>query len=139
MNKEFIETVDAEVAVVAQYEDPALLDGHEERAFGPLLFLEIGLGEPAVIKPDVPLRDPKEVAAYADYALDVVGVHGVGGLRGALATGLFATVAVNPAGADGLFYGNPGQLVIQAAGAGAVIIYSLILSVIILKIVDAMT
>ena len=72
-----------------------------------------------------------------DDALDVVGVHGVGGLWGALATGLFATVSVNAAGADGLFYGNPRQFLIQAAGAGAAIIYSLILSVIILKIVDA--
>ncbi len=72
-----------------------------------------------------------------DDALDVVGVHGVGGLWGALATGLFATVSVNPAGADGLFYGNPKQFFIQAAGAGAAIIYSLILSVVILKIVDA--
>jgi Amt family ammonium transporter len=72
-----------------------------------------------------------------DDALDVVGVHGVGGLWGALATGLFATVSVNPAGADGLFYGNPKQFFIQAAGAGAAIAYSLILSVVILKIVDA--
>ena len=71
-----------------------------------------------------------------DDALDVVGVHGVGGLWGALATGLFATVAVNPAGANGLFYGNPKQFVIQAVGAGAAIIYSLALSFIILKIVD---
>ncbi len=72
-----------------------------------------------------------------DDALDVVGVHGVGGIWGALATGLFATVAVNPAGANGLFYGNPGQFLIQAVGVGAAIAYSLVLSVIILKIVDA--
>ena len=48
-----------------------------------------------------------------DDSLDVVGVHGVGGIWGALATGLFATKTVNPAGADGLFYGNPQQLLIQ--------------------------
>ena len=48
-----------------------------------------------------------------DNSLDVVGVHGVGGIWGALATGLFATKTVNPAGADGLFYGNPQQLLIQ--------------------------
>ncbi len=71
-----------------------------------------------------------------DDALDVVGVHGIGGLWGALATGLFATVTVNAAGADGLFYGNPNQFVIQAVGAGAAIVYSLIISIIILKIVD---
>jgi Amt family ammonium transporter len=54
-----------------------------------------------------------------DDALDVVGVHGVGGTWGALATGLFATVAVNAAGRDGLFYGNPEQLLTQAVGVAA--------------------
>ena len=71
-----------------------------------------------------------------DDALDVVGVHGVGGLWGALATGLFASMAVNPDGANGLFFGNASQFFIQAAAAGAAIVYSLVLSVIILKIVD---
>ena len=47
---------------------------------------------------------------HVDDSLDVVGVHGVGGIWGALATGLFATKTVNEAGADGLFYGNPQQL-----------------------------
>jgi ammonium transporter, Amt family len=49
-----------------------------------------------------------------DESLDVWACHGMGGTWGALATGLFATKLVNPAGADGLFYGNPGQFVIQA-------------------------
>ena len=48
-----------------------------------------------------------------DDTLDAFGVHGVGGIWGALATGLFATKTVNAAGADGLFYGNPAQLWIQ--------------------------
>lgn len=73
-----------------------------------------------------------------DDALDVVAVHGVGGLWGALATGLFASVAANPKGADGLFFGNAHQLFVQAVGAGAAILYSLILTFIILKIVNAM-
>ncbi|MBN2371667.1 MAG: ammonium transporter [Vicinamibacteria bacterium] len=51
-----------------------------------------------------------------DDSLDVFGVHGLGGTWGALATGLFATTAVNPAGRDGLFYGNPAQLWIQFVG-----------------------
>jgi Amt family ammonium transporter len=72
-----------------------------------------------------------------DDALDVVGVHGVGGLWGALATGLFASRAVNPGGADGLFFGNASQFAIQATGAGAAIVYSLIVTYIILKIIDA--
>ncbi|MFQ5917048.1 MAG: ammonium transporter [Candidatus Binatia bacterium] len=48
-----------------------------------------------------------------DDSLDVVGVHGVGGTWGALATGLFASKAINAGGSDGLFFGNPGQLWIQ--------------------------
>ena len=48
-----------------------------------------------------------------DDSLDVVGVHGVGGTWGAIATGIFATKAVNEAGGDGLLYGNPKQLWIQ--------------------------
>jgi len=69
-----------------------------------------------------------------DDALDVVGVHGVGGLWGALATGLFASV-----GAKGLFFGNAHQFVVQAVGAGAAIVYSLALSFVILKIVGLLT
>ena len=41
-----------------------------------------------------------------DDSLDVVGIHGVGGIWGALATGLFASQAINPAGFNGLFYGQ---------------------------------
>ncbi|MDA3971563.1 MAG: ammonium transporter [Desulfobulbaceae bacterium] len=71
-----------------------------------------------------------------DDALDVVAVHGVGGLWGALATGLFASLAVNPGGADGLFAGNPKLLMIQAMDAGVILVYSVIISFIILKMVD---
>jgi ammonium transporter, Amt family len=52
-----------------------------------------------------------------DDALDVFGVHGLGGTWGAIATGIFATKSVNPAGADGLLYGNPAQLITQILGA----------------------
>lgn len=72
-----------------------------------------------------------------DDSLDVVGIHGVGGLWGALATGLFASAALNPGGANGLFFGNPKQLWIQAYGAFATIIYSIIITYIILKVIDA--
>jgi len=54
-----------------------------------------------------------------DDALDVFGVHGLGGTWGALATGLFATTSVNAGGADGLFYGNAGQLWPQFVGVAA--------------------
>ncbi|MFH1019531.1 MAG: ammonium transporter [Pseudomonadota bacterium] len=71
-----------------------------------------------------------------DDALDVVGVHGVGGLWGALATGLFATTAVNAAGKDGYFFGNPQLLGIQAMDALTTIAYSVVVTFIILKVVD---
>ena len=48
-----------------------------------------------------------------DDSVDVVGVHCVGGVWGAFAQGLFASKLVNSAGADGLFYGRPGQFLIQ--------------------------
>jgi Amt family ammonium transporter len=72
-----------------------------------------------------------------DDALDVVGVHGVGGIWGALATGLFATVAVNPGGANGLLYGNPRQLLVQAIAVGASIGFAFVGSLILLKVTDA--
>ncbi|MBP2679189.1 MAG: ammonium transporter, partial [Deltaproteobacteria bacterium] len=71
-----------------------------------------------------------------DDSLDVVGVHCVGGTLGALATGLFATVAVNPAGANGLFHGNPKLFAIQALAAGVSLVYSFVVSLILLKILD---
>jgi Amt family ammonium transporter len=61
----------------------------------------------------------------------------VGGIWGALATGLFACKAVNEAGADGLFFGNPAQLGIQFVAVLTTIVYSFVLSWILLKIVDA--
>ena len=72
-----------------------------------------------------------------DDSLDVVGVHGVGGTWGALATGLFASKAVNPDGADGLFFGNPGQLGIQAIAVLATWVLAFVGTFILLKIVDA--
>ena len=73
-----------------------------------------------------------------DDSLDVVGVHGVGGTWGALATGLFASKAVNAAGNDGLFFGNPGQLGIQLVAVVATLILAMVGTVIILGIVKAM-
>jgi Amt family ammonium transporter len=73
-----------------------------------------------------------------DDALDVVGVHGVGGTWGALATGLFATVAVNTAGANGLLYGNPQQLVTQLIAVASSWIYASGMTFIILKAIDAL-
>jgi ammonium transporter, Amt family len=71
-----------------------------------------------------------------DDALDVWGVHGVGGTWGALATGLFATVAVNSTGANGLFYGNAGQLASQAIAVASSWIWAAAITWVILKLVD---
>ncbi len=71
-----------------------------------------------------------------DDSLDVVGIHGVGGIWGALATGLFANQAINPAGFNGLFYGNPGQLWIQFVSVVATCLFSFIVSYVLLKIVN---
>ena len=73
-----------------------------------------------------------------DDSLDVVGVHGIGGTWGALATGLFATKTINPDGADGLFFGNPGQLGIQAIAVLATWVLAFVGTFILLKIVDAL-
>ncbi|MDD2900946.1 MAG: ammonia channel protein, partial [Syntrophales bacterium] len=72
-----------------------------------------------------------------DDSLDVVGVHCVGGVVGALLTGLFASKLVNAAGADGLFFGNAGQLGIQAVAVGVTLVYSFVISYILFKILDA--
>ncbi len=73
-----------------------------------------------------------------DDSLDAFGVHGIGGIWGALATGLFASKAVNSAGADGLFLGNPHQFFIQAVAVGATLVYGFVVSWIILKVVDSL-
>jgi Amt family ammonium transporter len=72
-----------------------------------------------------------------DDALDVVGVHGLGGTWGALATGLFASKAVNDAGADGLFFGNPEQLWIQFVSVVATWAFCFVGTMVILTVVNA--
>ena len=73
-----------------------------------------------------------------DDSLDVFGVHGVGGTTGALLTGIFASKAVNPAAADGLFYGNPGQLVNQIVAVVVTWVFAGVMTLMIAKIVDAL-
>lgn len=72
-----------------------------------------------------------------DDALDVVGVHCVGGIWGAIATGLFASKAINAAGSDGLFFGNPGQLWTQILAVLITLVYSFIVTLVILYIIKA--
>jgi Amt family ammonium transporter len=77
------------------------------------------------------------VRGRVDDALDVFGVHGVGGIIGALATGIFATKAINAAGNDGLLYGNPGQFVTQLIAVVAVAAYAAVVTWILLKVINA--
>ncbi|HET8567420.1 MAG TPA: ammonium transporter [Candidatus Limnocylindria bacterium] len=71
-----------------------------------------------------------------DDALDVWAVHGVGGTWGAIATGLFATAAVNSAGADGLFYGNGALLINQLIAVGATWLYAGVATAVIVKAIQ---
>jgi Amt family ammonium transporter len=73
-----------------------------------------------------------------DDSLDVFAAHGVGGATGAILTGVFASAAVNGA-ADGLLFGNPGQVVTQALGVIAVFAYCGVLTFILLKVIGAIT
>lgn len=71
-----------------------------------------------------------------DDSLDAFGVHGVGGIWGAIATGLFACKAVNPGGADGFFYGNPAQLMIQIKATLISMVFAFIMSYVLFKAID---
>ncbi len=100
---------------------------------GPMSAILIGLGAGIICYLAVLLK-PR--LGYDD-SLDVVGVHCVGGVWGALATGLFASKLVNSAGADGLFYGNPGQFLIQVIAVAVTMVFSFVVSYILFKILDA--
>ncbi len=71
-----------------------------------------------------------------DDSLDAFGVHGIGGIIGTLATGLFAQKLINPAGADGLFFGNSGVFVTQVISISITIVYSFCVTALILKVLD---
>lgn len=99
---------------------------------GPLSAVFIGMGAGIVCYLAVLLKWRMRY----DDSLDVVGIHGVGGSWGALATGLFASQLINPTGADGLFFGNPMQLGIQAIAVAATMIYAFGGTFILLKLID---
>jgi ammonium transporter, Amt family len=71
-----------------------------------------------------------------DDSLDAFGVHGVGGILGTLGAGFLAQKFINPSGADGLFFGNPHQLFVQAISALVAVVYSFIVTLVILKVID---
>jgi len=100
---------------------------------GPISAIIIGIGAGIFCSIACSLK-PK--LGYDD-SLDVVGVHGVGGTWGALATGLFASKAINAAGNDGLFFGNPGQLWVQFVAVVATWILAVVGTIILLSIVKS--
>ncbi|MGE5627841.1 MAG: ammonium transporter [Solirubrobacterales bacterium] len=71
-----------------------------------------------------------------DDALDAFGCHGVGGIWGGIATGIFASTSINSAGANGLYYGNPHLLLVQLIAILATIVYSAVMTFIILKLIN---
>jgi Amt family ammonium transporter len=100
----------------------------------PMGAIWIGIG--AGIIPWLVVTYVKGALGYDD-SLDAFGVHGIGGIWGAIATGIFATKAVNPAGADGLLYGNPVLLWIQIKAVAVTIVWSFVLGFVLLKVVQA--
>lgn len=79
----------------------------------------------------------KEKFGYDD-SLDAFGVHGIGGMWGAIATGLWATTAVNPDGANGLFYGETNLFIAQIISIGVAVIFAVVGSTVLYKFVNAL-
>lgn len=96
----------------------------------PMGAIAIGFGGGVLCYIAVTLR-PK--LGYDD-SLDVIGIHGVGGTWGAIATGIFAVAAIG--GTDGLLNGNPGLVMKQVIAVVATIGYSLVVSLILFKVID---
>jgi Amt family ammonium transporter len=71
-----------------------------------------------------------------DDSLDAFGVHGVGGMVGMLVTGLLAQKVINAGGNNGLFFGNAGLFGAQIVATGAVVVYSILMTFALLKIID---
>jgi Amt family ammonium transporter len=93
----------------------------------------IGIG--AGVLPWLVVTYLKGALGYDD-SLDAFGVHGIGGIWGVVATGLWATQAVNPDGPNGLLYGNPVQLWIQVKAVLITAVWSLAVGFVLLKLVD---
>jgi Amt family ammonium transporter len=99
---------------------------------GPMAAIAIGAAAGAFCYLSLSLK-PK---LKFDDSLDAFGVHGVGGILGTIGAGLFAQKAINAAGADGLFFGNPRQLVVQLISIAIVAVFSFVVSLVLLKAID---
>jgi len=100
---------------------------------GPISSILIGIGGGVVCYFGAVIL--KNMIGYDD-SLDAFGVHGLGGTFGALATGIFASKAINAGGADGLLFGNPKQLLVQAITVIATWVFAFVMTMILLKILD---
>ncbi len=98
----------------------------------PMSAIAIGFGAGSLCYFAVRLR----ARSGLDDSLDVVGVHGVGGAWGAIATGIFAAVSVNASGANGIIYGSFDQIWRQLVAVGATMGYSFVATFVILKVLD---
>lgn len=100
---------------------------------GPIASIAIGIIGGVVTYVAVYLRSKK---INIDDSLDVWAAHGIGGLTGAVLTGVFAEKAINAAGNNGLLFGNPHQLWVQIIAVVVTGIYSFVATYIILKIIS---
>ncbi len=100
---------------------------------GPMAALVIGIAAGIVCYIAL---NAKTKFAYDD-SLDAFGVHGVGGTIGTLMAGLFASIAINAAGANGALFGNIKQFFVQAEAVALVALYSFVVSFAVLKVLDA--
>jgi len=71
-----------------------------------------------------------------DDSLDAFGVHGIGGIIGTLGAGFLAQKIINPSGADGLIFGNAHQLFVQVVSIATAVLYSFVITFILLKLID---
>ena len=99
---------------------------------GPMSALCIGLAAGAVCYAALNMKNR---FGYDD-SLDAFGVHGIGGILGTIATGIFAQKILNPAGADGLLFGSSKMLISQVIAVSVTAIYSFVITVVILKVID---
>lgn len=102
---------------------------------GPMASIAIGVIAGIVTYLMLMLRSKR---TRIDDTLDVWAAHGMGGLVGALLTGVFAETAINSAGHDGALFGNPGQLGIQALAVLVSLSYSFVVTFILLKLLTPM-
>ncbi|HEU0027510.1 MAG TPA: ammonium transporter [Ktedonobacterales bacterium] len=98
---------------------------------GPMASIAIGVIAGVVTYVMLLLRSRK---LRVDDSLDVWAAHGMGGLVGAILTGVFAEKAINAAGANGLLFGNPGQLAIQVVAVAASLTYAFLMTYLILRL-----